>query len=385
MIRLEVAVAAPLRQTLTYLVAGHENSSDESSVALTGLIGRRVLVPLGPRKVTGYVLGLLPEEDLAYQLREIYEFLDPEPLFPANLVPFFRWVARYYHYPLGEVIKTALPGGLAPRSGKQIHLTEQGRMELENSSKTPGKETPDWLPALVDKGFLSAPECRKIMGRHQSRKLIGSWQEQGLVEIREVLTGNAAQIKQETCYAWCGKLPLPLCVTSEPSKNDIESFGRQLLTAVSGALRFTHVKTLYFLTLLAGADQQRPVPARELTRAYSGAAKALPFLVEQGAVRYLEQRVFRNPFGERLSWFPRPETLTGEQEQALAELIPAIQQGEFATFLLHGVTGCGKTEVYLRAAEATLAMGRDVWFWCPRLPWPLSLRPILSPVSVIGC
>lgn len=205
------------------------------------------------------------------------------------------------------------------------------------------------------------------MGRHQSRKLIGSWQGQGLVEIREVLTGNAARIKQETCYAWCGKFPPPFCVTSEPSRNDIESFGRKLPTAVSGALRFTHVKTLYFLTLLAGADRQRSVPARELTRAYSGAAKALPFLVEQGAVRCLEQRVFRNPYGERLSWFPRPETLTGEQEQSLAELIPAIQQGEFATFLLHGVTGCGKTEVYLRAAEATLAMGRDVLVLVPEI------------------
>lgn len=164
MIRLEVAVAAPLRQTLTYLFAGHENSSDGTSVALTGLIGRRVLVPLGPRKVTGYVLGLLPEEDLAYQLREIYEFLDPEPLFPANLVPFFRWVARYYHYPLGEVIKTALPGGLAPRSGKQIHLTGHGRMELANSGKAPGREAPDWLPRLVEKGFLGAPRMPEDYG-----------------------------------------------------------------------------------------------------------------------------------------------------------------------------------------------------------------------------
>jgi len=367
MIRLEVAVAAPLRQTLTYLVAGHENSSDGTSVALTGLIGRRVLVPLGPRKVTGYVLGLLPDEDLAYKLREVSEFLDPEPLFPANLVPLFRWVARYYHYPLGEVIKTALPGGLAPHSGKQIHLTGPGRMELENSSMTPGRETPAWLPRLVDKGVLGVPECRKILGQRQSRKVISAWQEQGLVEIREVLTGDAARIKLETCYSLCPNLSLPSGFTSEPSRNEIESFGRQLPTALNSVLRLPHVKTLYFLTLLAGAGQQRPVPARELNRAYSGAAKALPFLVDQGVVRCLEQRVFRDPYGERLSWFPRPETLTGEQELALAELVPAIRRKGFAPFLLHGVTGCGKTEVYLRAAEATLALGRDVLVLVPEI------------------
>jgi primosomal protein N' (replication factor Y) len=367
MIRLEVAVAVPLWHTLTYLSAADERKGEEPPVTLTDLTGRRVLVPLGNRRVTGYVLGLLPEEDVAYKLREVIEFLDQEPLFPANLVPFFRWVARYYHYPLGEVIKTALPGGLAPRSGKQIHLTEPGRTELTKLTATPDKEMPDWLPRLLEKGFLGAAECRKIMGRGQSRKMITAWQEQGLVAIREILTGDAVRVKQETCYLCSSISTFPPCTNSEPSKSEVEAFGRSLPAALSAILRFTHVKSLYFLKLRATAAPERPVPARELIRAYSGAAKALPFLVEQGVVRQVEQRVFRNPYGEQLSWFSRPERLTDEQEQALSKLIPAIDKKEFATFLLHGVTGCGKTEVYLRAAEAALGLGRDVLVLVPEI------------------
>ncbi|MEK6201995.1 MAG: DEAD/DEAH box helicase family protein, partial [Desulfobulbaceae bacterium] len=359
MIRLEVAVAAPLWQTLSYLFA-----DDDSGVVP---VGKRVLVPLGNRRVTGYVLGLLPEEDVGYKLRPVLEVLDSEPIFPVNLIPFFRWVARYYHYPLGEVIKTALPGGLAPRSGKQLHLTEQGQENLQALLDATGLPEPEWLPRLIEKGSLSAAESPKLLGKNSSRKLIAAWQEQGLVEIREILIGNDVRQKQEICYTFSKDLSLPPCPSPAPSRDEIISFGRGLTDEFGASLHFSHIKTLYFLHMLAGADTQRPVPARELTKAYSGASKALPLLVEQGIVCRIEQRIFRNPYGEQLSWFPRPETLTQEQEQVLVELLPAIEEKKFTTFLLHGVTGGGKTEVYLRAAEATLASGRDVLVLVPEI------------------
>ena len=359
MIRLEVAVAAPLRQTLTYLCA------DDDAGRIP--VGKRVLVPLGNRRVTGYVLGLLPEEDVGYKLRSVIEILDPEPLFPASLVPFFRWVARYYHYPLGEVIKTALPGGLAPRSGKQLHLTEQGRKNLQEIVGDTGVAEPDWLVRLKGKWSLSASESLKLLGHNSSRKLIAAWQEQGLVEVREILIGNDARQKQEICYLYSKALPPPSCPGPAPSKDEITAFGHEVMEEFGLSLHFSQIKTLYFLYLLAGERQQKAVPARELNRVYSGAAKALPFLLEHGLVHRVEQRIFRNPYGEELSWFPRPETLTQEQEQVLVELLPAIKKKKFATFLLHGVTGCGKTEVYLRAAEACLAGGRDVLVLVPEI------------------
>ncbi len=377
MMRLEVAVAAPLWQTLTYLFAG---DNDECAGVIP--VGKRVLVPLGNRRVTGYVLGLLPDEDVGYRLRAVIEVLDPEPLFPVNLIPFFRWVASYYHYPLGDVIKTALPGGLAPRSGKQLLLTEEGRMtgaaDLQRDLEGTGGQEPDWLPRLLEKGSLGASESRKILAQKSFRKLISSWQEQGLVEIREILIGNDLRQKNEICYSCARTVLLPPCATSDPSRDDIAIFGQELPEELVNSLQFSHIKTLYFLQLLAGtqapgmdasvsAAPQRAVPARELNKAYSGAAKALPFLMEQGIVQRVEQRVFRNPYGEQLSWFPRPETLTSEQEQVVSTLIPAIATKKFSTFLLHGVTGCGKTEVYLRAAEATLAAGRDVLVLVPEI------------------
>lgn len=358
MIRLEVAVAAPLWQTLTYLF-------DDDSGLIP--VGRRVLVPLGRRKVTGYVLGLLPEEKVGYKLRSVLQLLDPETLFPVNMVPFFRWVAQYYHYPLGEVIKTALPGGLTPRSGKRLHLTELGRNNLQQSLQAKDSAAPEWLPSLIDKGSVSAAKSLKILARTSWKKLIAAWQEQGFIEVREVVLGNEARLKQEICYKFVDYLSLPVCPNSSPAKDEIVTFGQALREGLSLALSFSQIKTLYFLHCLTDSGKRLNVPAQELHKAYSGAAKALPFLVEQGLVSRVEQRIFRNPYGEQLSWFPQPETLTEEQQQVLNSLIPAIRNKQFFTFLLHGVTGCGKTEVYLRAAEATLASGRDVLVLVPEI------------------
>jgi primosomal protein N' (replication factor Y) len=75
----------------------------------------------------------------------------------------------------------------------------------------------------------------------------------------------------------------------------------------------------------------------------------------------------RSPFGEQLQHYPRPDFLTSEQQVVLDSIIPAIKARNFQPFLLHGVTGCGKTEVYLRAAEQTLAIGRDVLILVPEI------------------
>lgn len=80
MTRIEVAVAAPLFQTLAYSF-DQETEGDP--------IGRRVLVPLGRQRVTGYVLAILPEEDVSYRIFPVIQFLDRVPLFPENSVSFF--------------------------------------------------------------------------------------------------------------------------------------------------------------------------------------------------------------------------------------------------------------------------------------------------------
>ena len=91
----EVAVAAPIPKTLTY---GQPQGIHHEETVKAGM---RVLVPLGRRKVTGYVVGPGSEpveQEGGFKVKPIFELLDTEPLFPDILIPFYRWIADYYHF-----------------------------------------------------------------------------------------------------------------------------------------------------------------------------------------------------------------------------------------------------------------------------------------------
>ena len=132
--------------------------------------------------------------------------------------------------------------------------------------------------------------------------------------------------------SWPVICPFLHASSPDPSKDELKSLGRELAKELVPSLHFSHIKTLYYLQLLAGGKPQRAVPAREMNKVYSGAAKALPFLLEQGLVCRVEQRVFRNPYGEQLSWFPKPEVLTQEQNQALSHSFPPLRQRNLPPF-----------------------------------------------------
>ena len=166
MMHLEVAVAAPLEQTLTYSLA--ESTDLEAEVdQRKKYIGRRVLVWLGSRKVTGYILDIVQvSEETPYKIKNISRFLDAIPLFHENSVPFYRWVANYYHYPVGMVIKTALPGGLAPKSLKKLVL----QIHADTFLALFNSDYPAWAARLSNRESSVRQRQQNSLGILQQRR-----------------------------------------------------------------------------------------------------------------------------------------------------------------------------------------------------------------------
>jgi len=320
-------------QTLTYAVP----ASGEIP-----LPGQRVLVPLSGRLLTGYVLAL-SEEKPEFRLKRVTDILDDFSVFPEAMVPFFRWVARYYHYPLGEVIRGALPGGLTSQSGRQLIITEAGLHYFLVAQPQLTHDHP-WLAKLTANKKLNGAAMRKLW-RGKERRLIEQWAGQGLLSVEQIISGASIGQKTESC----------VFLAAEP-----------LAPELRATLKPSEAKTLALIEeLLPEATQG--LPRRELRKLYSGAAKALASLADQGFIRLAERSVYRDPFGETPLFHPRPALLTVDQQSALAKLNPAITQKKYAPFLLHGITGSGKTEVYLQAAETTLALGRSVLVLVPEI------------------
>ncbi len=345
----EVAVAVPLYDTLTY--------SCPEGVVDSLQTGIRVLVPLGNRLVTGYLLGPAADKDNpSFKVKAIVDLLDPDPVFPKELIPFFRWIADYYHYPLGEVIRTALPGGLTVRSGREIVVTSSGLQQLQQALLKVKKQAA-WMQRLLDRGRLQPGTVSTIWRKAAMRRLLQKWEEAGWIEINEVVVAPAGKAKTMTMVSLSSTLRDQLAEYQTEHDDEFPDLAPDL--------KKTERKTL---ELFFNRCQGRPVlPRVDLTRQYSGAGKALHALVDRGLVSMEEQRVYRDPFGNVPPFFGQPETLTPEQETVLTELTAAVDAKLFQPFLLFGVTGCGKTEVYLRAAERCLQQGRTVLVLVPEI------------------
>ena len=205
--------------------------------------------------------------------------------------------------------------------------------------------------------------------------LLRTWQTEGWIDINEVIVSPKVKEKTETVVRLKNKLQESLIHyrscgidtidVKEETEETLFSSLTQVALVAPESLKKSELKTLdLFFRLCKGHPL---LPRAELTRQYSGAGKALHSLAEAGLVTLEEQRVYRDPFGKVPPFFPKPNTLTTEQDQVIGKIKAALDTGGFQPFLLHGVTGCGKTEVYLRATEHCLACEKTVLVLVPEI------------------
>ena len=322
---LRIAVSVPVRETFSYAVP--ENLAPKAQV------GYRVLVPFHNRKITGYILERVPDEKNR-NLKKISKILDPEPLFHNQQVLFFEWMAGYYMYPIGQLIQSALPGGLNTVPFKTAKLTEKGLSILaglppfseENKLLSwvkdhPGKRLPGPLQVfypLQKKGWLVIQERMK---KRRTGPLVRKF-----VRPKKNTTLDAVLTENPGPYE---------------AKNELE-FLETIFR--SGAM-------------LLG----------ELTAKFSNGSYLANKWVKKGILEGFSRTVYRNPAGEMVVPSPAPGSLFKQQIRVLDPIQKSLDKNTFSACLLHGVTGSGKTEVYYRAAEHTICSGRKVILMVPEI------------------
>ena len=326
-----VALPVPLRTTFTYAVPE----------ALRGQAapGSRVLAPFRKKSLVGVVVEMVETPPEGTKIREISKVLDLLPALTPKLIELGHWIAGYYLAPIGEVFRTMLPPVTDLSLRREMVLTEAGRTLVGDLSE--GKTLTDLSTQQVD--FL------RNLSEKKGVALLGSFgklgiapedlqrlQRRGFVEIRESMQGRKR--KTQRIVAWKGPQD------SSGRLGEEEERVRLLLTTERGPLPLAK--------LLKLAEVSRAVVERMLRDA----------LLEswEEAIDPAE-----DPFDA--GYIPPAHSLNEAQERAFGAVRSRFELGEFGVLLLHGVTGSGKTEVYLRSVQEALARGKTALVLVPEI------------------
>ncbi|AOV08312.1 primosomal protein N' [Sporosarcina ureilytica] len=299
--------------------------------------GIRVKVPFGRRKVVGYVTNIKNESELALnKLRPIEELIDIEPVLSEEQLMLSRWLATETLAYQIDALQVMLPAAMRAKYDKFIVVLDSEKIQDENFKRLLAGRKRIPLSAINDAGLFHilkgyvAEEIVTVDTAVQQQvdvkkvRTIHIEEKEKLFQVKETIQPNA--IRQIELIDWF-----------------IEHAGQT-------------------------------VQAKQIFEATGIQSNVLKTMIERGAAQETYEEVYREPTSPELQDVPIPEKLTDEQESALQPIGQAIKDGRQETFLLHGVTGSGKTEVYLQAITKVLEKGQEAIVLVPEI----SLTPQMT-------
>jgi primosomal protein N' (replication factor Y) len=350
----DVALAVPLDMVFTYAIPP----------GMEPVAGGRVLVPFRQRRMSGIVVEL-HDRPPQVKTKKVIEALDLSPVLDEHLLKLGRWIADYYLAPVGEVFRTMLPLSAEFKRAIAYRITDEGRMALHlagtSGSPARSKRTPE--QQLVEFRVLDYLAERESTREESLRGAtrVGKALLSGMVRKKWIVREDVSASRD---VARLVKVAVLLDADAAEASPPLEGRGARPHTITTGTAKKLNENQRTLIEALAAAGARVPL---EVLRGLDVPRTTLGTLVRRGLIELVDE-----PQDFTASTLkPRPSPFEFEfsaaQKVALVKIGEAVGSRKFGGLLLHGITGSGKTAVYLACMREVLQQERSSILLVPEI------------------
>ena len=314
--------------------------------------GVRAVVPFGKRTIIGLIATLNPQSSIRNP-KFIHDVLDAEPILSGELLHLAQWISEYYFAPLGEVLKTMLVQGTL-RAGKRKIKLATGDIQSILSQESVSRAEKEILKSLMSSRTASITQLQKIVGVKSIYTTLNKLEREGYVTITEDVPQSKFKPKYELVVG---------------IDNEWKQRWREWLKEAGSRETNPHIARQIDAIQKLSEKGDSSVPVAEFLRSdrislstvRTLKRKKLVSIAKREIVRTTEYDLYESSLGAQNI------ILNSHQQKALEEIRLALDSGTFHAFLLHGVTGSGKTQVYIETIRETLKLGKTAIVLVPEI------------------
>jgi primosomal protein N' (replication factor Y) len=314
--------------------------------------GQLVIVPFGSQTVQGIVLGFVDQPEVP-RTKPIQEILDPQPVVTPHQIQLARHIAQETLSPLGISLHAMLPSGLSVKADTLYRFTERSQARLERDQPIYEDLTEAqrrFVDLLIERGPLRGRQIDRALPHKRWRQTAGALERRDVIESTSVLESPSVRPKKERFVT--------LIASAEDISQQMDSLAQE------GYPDALHRRQAILHLLM---ERDRPTNVSVIYAETGSNLSDLRQLEKRGLLTISKETVLRDPLEDISVKKPQSLTLTQAQSEVWEEINGALHKSQSDVFLLYGVTGSGKTEIYLRAVDQVIEKGNQAIILVPEI------------------
>ncbi|MCB9219137.1 MAG: primosomal protein N' [Ignavibacteriales bacterium] len=340
----EVVFPLPFRNSFTYSIP----SEFQDQV----MIGIRVVVPFGKRVLTGFVINVKETTEVKEKIKPIRDVLDTQPIFSKESLKFYEWVSDYYLSSLGEALKNSVPYGLDVESKKTVVSDKEYCAQLLVKEKKENSTRAKLLKVLSERDTYKINYLQKLVKRKSIYSVLKTLEKIGAVTILDEIEDSKIKIKKVKFISLNKSVDEVYEIMPEIERNSPK-------------------QVVILLELLS--SKKKSIQQSDLLSKTKSNQSSLNSLEKKNLIK-IElkevERVYKETYNEEIQNFD----LTEKQSEIINEVSQNINDQKFTTYLLHGITGSGKTQVYIELTKLAVKKKKAALILVPEI----SLTPQIT-------